>query len=65
MVYYKLYTFLLNNLSRNVRADVTEWEGVVERSDYYPYGMQMQVPWSTMWTQPYKFMGKELDRENG
>ena len=49
----------------NVRADVTEWEGVVERSDYYPYGMQMQVPWSTMWTQPYKFMGKELDRENG
>ena len=65
MVYYKLYTFLLNNLSRNVRADVTEWEGVVERSDYYPYGMQMRVPWSTMWTQPYKFMGKELDRENG
>ncbi len=49
----------------NVRADVTEWEGVVERSDYYPYGMQMQVPWTTMRLQPYKFMGKELDRENG
>ena len=65
MVYYKLYTFLLNNLSRNVRADVTEWEGIVERSDYYPYGMQMRVPWTTMRLQPYKFMGKELDRENG
>ena len=61
----KGYSAFVKDYRGNVRADVTEWEGVVERSDYYPYGMQMRVPWSTMWTQPYKFMGKELDRENG
>ena len=61
----KEYSAFVKDYRGNVRADVTEWEGVVERSDYYPYGMQMRVPWTTMWAQPYKFMGKELDRENG
>ncbi len=42
----------------------------LERSDYYPYGMLMRTPTVTAAPlpddfQPYKYGGKELDRENG
>ena len=57
-----------------MKSIVTKYDPLVEYNAYYPYGMLMSgsgastsnfVTSPTGSVQPYKYTGKELDRENG
>ena len=57
------YHFNITDYQGNIRAVIRE-DGILEEtSSYYPYGGLMGS--GSMGVQPYKYGGKELDRENG
>ena len=57
------YHFNITDYHGNIRAVIRE-DGILEEtSSYYPYGGLMGS--GSMGVQPYKYGGKELDRENG
>ena len=57
------YHFNITDYQGNIRAVIRE-DGILEEtSSYYPYGGLMGC--GSMGVQPYKYGGKELDRENG
>ena len=60
---WKRYVYV-RDVQGNIRAVVGENNAVVEQTDYYPYGMPMADVNSAS-AQPFKFGGKELEREGG
>ena len=54
----------VRDVQGNIRAVVGENNAVAEQTDYYPYGMPMADVNSAS-AQPFKFGGKELEREGG
>ena len=56
--------FYIKDYQGNVRAVLNQANQPVELNSYYPYGGLMAAT-ATEGTQPYKYSGKELDRENG
>ena len=54
----------VRDVQGNIRAVVGENNAVAEQTDYYPYGMPMADVNSSS-VQPFKFGGKELEREGG
>ena len=57
------YHFNITDYQGNIRAVIREDGTLEETSSYYPYGGLMGS--GSMGVQPYKYGGKELDRENG
>ena len=57
------YYYHIKDYQGNVRAVVTQNGVLKEVNNYYPYGGLMGA--ATAGVQPYKYGGKELDRENG
>lgn len=57
------YHFNITDYQDNIRAVIREDGTLEETSSYYPYGGLMGS--GSMGVQPYKYGGKELDRENG
>ncbi len=55
------YHYYVKDYQGNIMMVVDEANNVVERNDYYPYGMPKHMGDA----QPYKYGGKELDRTNG
>ena len=60
---WKRYVYV-RDVQGNIRAVVGENNAVAEQTDYYPYGMPMADVNSSS-AQPFKFGGKELEREGG
>ena len=60
---WKRYVYV-RDVQGNIRAVVGENNAVAEQTDYYPYGMPMADVNSAS-AQPFKFGGKELEREGG
>ena len=60
---WKRYVYV-RDVQGNIRAVVGEDNAVAEQTDYYPYGMPMADVNSAS-AQPFKFGGKELEREGG
>ena len=60
---WKRYVYV-RDVQGNIRAVVGENNAVAEQTDYYPYGMPMADVNSSS-VQPFKFGGKELEREGG
>ena len=60
---WKRYVYV-RDVQGNIRAVVGENNTVAEQTDYYPYGMPMADVNSAS-AQPFKFGGKELEREGG
>ena len=56
--------FYVKDYQGNVRVVLDQNNQPVELNSYYPYGGLMATS-ATEGTQPYKYSGKELDRENG
>ena len=55
------YHYYVKDYQGNIMMVVDEANNVVERNDYYPYGMPKHMGDA----QPYKYGDKELDRTNG
>ena len=60
---WKRYVYV-RDVQGNIRAVVGENNAVAEQTDYYPYRMPMADVNSAS-AQPFKFGGKELEREGG
>ena len=60
---WKRYVYV-RDVQGNIRAVVGENNAVAEQTDYYPYGMPM-ADVNSVSAQPFKFGGKELEREGG
>ena len=60
---WKRYVYV-RDVQGNIRAVVDAGNAVAEQTDYYPYGMPMADVNSAS-VQPFKFGGKELEREGG
>ena len=58
-----LWRYHIKDWQGNVRAVIDDQGALLEINYYYPYGMLMGQ--ATAGEQPYKYGGKELDRENG
>jgi len=58
------YHYQVKDYRGDVRAVVTQNGMLEETNSYYPYGMLHGIS-AIASTQPYKYTGKELDRENG
>ena len=57
------YCFYLTDYHGNNRAVVDQQGTVVQRTDYYPYGLPLRQ--TSPDAQPYKYSGKEFDPING
>ncbi len=57
------YRFYLTDYQGNNRAVVDRQGAVVQRTDYYPYGLPLRQ--TSPDSQPYKYSGKEFDPING
>lgn len=57
------YCFYLTDYQGNNRAVVDQDGAVVQRTDYYPYGLPLRQ--TSPDAQPYKYSGKEFDPLNG
>ena len=57
------YRFYLTDYQGNNRAVVDQQGTVVQRTDYYPYGLPLRQ--TSPDAQPYKYSGKEFDPING
>ena len=57
------YHFNITDYQGNIRAVIREDGTLEDTNNYYPYGGLMGS--GSMGVQPYKYGGKELDRENG
>lgn len=57
------YYVQIKDYQGNVRSVLNEYNLVVEKNEYYPYGGLINASDNRL--QPYKYSSKELDRENG
>ena len=60
------YNYFIKDYQGNVRVVVNEQDSVVESDNYYPYGQLFTEGAPSGYSaQPWKYGGKELDREHG